>query len=207
MNEFDRFIRQVKDKSGLSYWLFDGQWQRVDQFTILLDLAGQAKAGLACYPNGEILCKFGKITHLPEGVTFLIEPRLNSHPMRYEKNRVRNGAGGALIQHASSKSQSGDPRYYYATRVTNQGSSRIRVIKFGPFDVGIFGVKRDPIKGYYTGEQFQNWYNVEDPAGWIQPGQTVFDPDNYGSGSGVWAYFFEDETGDCFIATAPLTNA
>jgi hypothetical protein len=54
---------------------------------------------------------------------------------------------------------------------------------------------------YFTDQQFEEWYGVE-ADGWIQPGETVTDWDNYGGRGrqGIWAYFCEDEDGKEFIS-------
>jgi hypothetical protein len=41
---------------------------------------------------------------------------------------------------------------------------------------------------YFTDQQFQEWYGVE-ADGWIQPGETLTDWDNYGGRGkqGIWA--------------------
>jgi len=61
---------------------------------------------------------------------------------------------------------------------------------------------REQYRSYYSGKQFQNWYGVKE-SGWIDPGETVIDNDNYGGKSGIWIYFGETEDGEEFIAMAP----
>jgi len=165
MSEYRHFKFQVRNKSGMDFWLLDEGWKQVDHETINSSRAEQAQAGIACYPNGEILCKFGTFQHLPQGISFLIEPRPNKNPLRFDKKFVRNGEGGATARHTRSSSQTGDPRFYYATTITNLSSNRIRAVKFATFAKGFLGIKRDPSNGYYSAEQFQNWYGVSDPEG------------------------------------------
>ena len=110
------------------------------------------------------------------------------------------------MSHGLSRSQPGDIRYYYSTEITNLTTERVRVLKFGPFLRGLFGINRDPETGYYSPTQFREWFRIRDPQGWIEPGEQVCDPDNYGRGDGVWAYFFESSGGQRFIATAPLEH-
>lgn len=166
--------------------------------------ASAAGAGLVAYPSGEVLCAFGEIGRPPVGVHFMNGPEYRDNTPGFDARLVRNGLGGVAITHGPSASQPGDARRFYSTGVRNSGSSRIRVYKFGPFDRGLLGISKEPKAAYYSPRQFREWYRVPDPEGWIAPGEEVCDPDNYGCGRGVWAYFFESIDGDKFIGTAPL---
>ncbi|MEM1354596.1 MAG: hypothetical protein AAGC44_03455 [Planctomycetota bacterium] len=199
----ETFLLYAMQDQGLLFWLWDDQWHLVEAASINPETLNRSSAGLVCYPNGEVICKFGQIYKLPPGVSYLIEPRKNDDKLRYTKRLVRNGEKGALVIHSPPRTQTSESSY--STTITNQSRNKIRVTKFGPFAKGLFGIKKDPVEGYYDSIQFCNWFRVSDPEGWINPGESVCDPDNYGSGDGVWVYFFENEFGDRFISTAPLT--
>lgn len=81
------------------------------------------------------------------------------------------------------------------------------MLKFGGYNLSGDQYVLNTITGdYFTAEDFLNWYGV-DRDGWIKPGQTVSDPNNYGSGKGYWAYFCLNEQGDEFIIGEPIPKS
>ena len=199
-----RFRYHTRVDPELRFWVLGSEWEQCESSSISDDEIRQSKAGLVTYPSGEVLCQYGDSTKAPEGVHFMTGPDYSDDAPGFRRNLVRNGDGGVQVVHGPSRSQAGDARYYYSTEVINLTRHRVKVTKFAPFSRGLFGVKRDPDIGYYSPTQFREWFRVENDQGWIGPGGCVRDPDNYGSGSGVWAFFLESDQGDKFIATAPL---
>ena len=186
------------------FWLFGSAWTRVDAGEVSEASVSSASSGVVGYASGEILCQFGEADTLPAGFHFMSGPTYFDKEPGFRRRLVRNGKGGAQVEHGASRSQQGDPQRHYATKLTNLTERPVRVTKFAPFPKGFFGVPSEPPKGYYSPTQFREWFRVSDPDGWIQPGESVCDPDNYAWGRGVWAYFLEDDRGERFIATAPL---
>jgi hypothetical protein len=58
-----------------------------------------------------------------------------------------------------------------------------------------FGVLREV--GLVTAEDFEEWYGQT--GDWIHPGQSVTDPNNFGSPPVLWAYYYETEEGKRFL--------
>lgn len=204
--EQQRFRYHAKADPELCFWMLGDVWELFDGKSITDDKVCDARAGLVTYPSGEVLCQFGGSRMIPDGVHFMVGPVYQDHKPGYHSSLVRNGEGGVEVWHGPSRSQEGDSRYYYSTVVLNRTCHRIRVTKFAPFKRGLMGIRKEPETGYYSPTQFREWFRVKDEQGWIAPGEQVADPDNYGSGSGIWAYFFETDQGDQFIATSPLEN-
>lgn len=205
-SEKDRYCYHAEADPQLRFWVLTSGWSSVQPESITPDFVREAKAGLVTYPSGEILCQFGIVRQPPPGTHYMRGPVYADDGPGYDRALVRNGKGGVEIAHGPSISQSGDPRQHYSTTLINLSDRKVRVTKFATFARGMLGIKREPIEGYYSPIQFREWYRVPDSEGWIEPNEHVCDPDNYGNGNGVWAYFFEDDRGGAMIATAPLGN-
>ena len=201
-----RFRYHTSADPELGFWVLSTDWEQCEPSEISDDAIRQSKAGLVTYPSGEVLCQYGDFQKTPEGVHFMTGPSYSDSAPGFRRNLVRNGAGGVQVIHGPSRSQAGDSRYYYSTKVINMCQQRVRVAKFAPFSRGLLGVEKEPDIGYYSPTQFREWFRVDDPHGWIRPGAYAQDPDNYGRGHGVWAFFFETDEGESFIATAPLEH-
>jgi hypothetical protein len=89
---------------------------------------------------------------------------------------------------------------HYATHVTNIGKGRVRVVRFGGYAcVGADRFRLHTVTGdLFAAAEFQQWYGVKEPNGWLNPGEVATDPENYGGGCGLWAYELEDERGQRF---------
>lgn len=160
-------------------------------------LLGDVQEYVVAYPSGEVLdhstCRYG----LPSGLYFCDGPVYKDGSAPYTRRNVRNS--NIRIVHASSRMTPTQPEYH-STSITNLTDLHVRVYKFRGLAPGFFGWKDLP-HGYYSPLQFCEWYRVPDSDGWIAPGETVCDPDNWTEGRMMWAYFFENERGDRFIAT------
>jgi hypothetical protein len=58
-------------------------------------------------------------------------------------------------------------------------------------------------KQFYSAAEFREWYGLGSSE-WIEPGQAVSDPNNYGSPPVLWAYYCELASGQQFIAGGAL---
>ena len=205
-DEQKRYFHHAREDSHLSFWLNnEGVWERFAASDISKEVL-DGRSGLVAYPSGEVLCQLGEVGSLPEGVHFMTGPNYTDDGANFSRRLVRAGRGAVRITHGKSASQLGATQWYYSTTLRNDKPCPIRVTKFGPLLRGFLGIRRNPEDGYYSPLQFREWFRVPDPEGWIETGEVVCDPDNYGSGNGVWAYFLETKQGDRFISTVPLEN-
>jgi hypothetical protein len=154
------------------------------------------------YPSGEIVDEYMLSGTLPDGVYFMEGPTYQDDSDKYCKKMVNNEI--VIITHGECLSRPDDPEYYSTTIMNNSGVG-IRIYKFVGLGklFGVFG-PRDDGSGYYSPRQFIEWFRVRDKKGWIAPGESVTDPENWSGGAGIWAYFFEKENGGRFISTVPL---
>ena len=112
---------------------------------------------------------------------------------------LASGKNWLKIEHASNREDRQKP--YYATSITNISTERIRVDRFGTYiQTGKTLVLHSITGGFYSGQQFQQWYNLQNQ--WIEPGQTVGDPNNHSSLGAYWAYFGTTISGQQFVAGA-----
>lgn len=168
--------------------------------------AKNVKRFLVTYLNGEVLYSPRlprSLYPLPDGAYFLERHQNPSPPLLPNQSHIAEGQQYIKISHGKSKSQSRNPRYY-STSLQNISGKKIRVTRFAAFTEKDGQYVLSTVSGeYFTDRQFQEWYGVE-ADGWIQPGETVTDWENYGGRSGqrIWAYFCEDEDGKEFIAAA-----
>ena len=154
------------------------------------------------YPSGEIVDHFRMRGRPPEGAHFMEGPTYQDDSSKYKKSLVDNKM--VSMAHGPCLSRP-DEAEYYSTTITNLSDVRIRILKF----VGLwktFGLfaPRDDGSGYYSPRHFIEWFRVSDKEGWIAPSESVTDPENWGAGAGIWAYFLEKEGGGQFIGTIPL---
>jgi hypothetical protein len=91
---------------------------------------------------------------------------------------------------------------YYATSITNRSTEKIRIDRFGTYiQTGKTLVLCSITGGFFSRQQFQEWYELGDSQ-WLEPGQTVTDPNNYSSRGVYWAYFGASASGEKFVAGA-----
>jgi len=199
MNEGQiRFKYHLENDESLRFFLYNKEWKEYAVSKITDELILSANAAIVSYPSGEAMFFYGRLKQLPKDITFNQGPSYTDNTPGYSKQLVKEGLGKVKIWHGDSISQDGDPRTQYSTSVKNESDRKIRVIKFAPFDKSLFG-KLHLSGKYYSPTQFMEWFRVDDNEHWIMPGQTVCDPDNFGSGRGAWLYFFEDDLGERFI--------
>lgn len=90
-------------------------------------------------------------------------------------------------------------RDHYSTTLTNISDQRVRVLKFGGYlKKGRMYVLNTITGRFFTAEDFKEWYGQS--GDWIDPGESVTDPNNYGSPPVIWAYYCETEDGRKFLA-------
>ena len=105
------------------------------------------------------------------------------------------------IEHSSNREDRQKP--YYATSITNISTESIRIDRFGTYiQTGKTLVLHSLTGGFSSSQQFREWYNLGESQ-WIEPGQTVGDPNNHSSLGVYWAYFGTTASGRQFVAGAP----
>jgi hypothetical protein len=94
------------------------------------------------------------------------------------------------------------PKPYYSTSITNRSAENLRIDRFAtyiPKDKTI--VLYSITGGVFSAQQFQEWYELGQNL-WIEPGQTVTDPNNHSNVGIYWAYFGTTASGQQFVAGA-----
>jgi hypothetical protein len=82
----------------------------------------------------------------------------------------------------------------YETRLTNRCLHAVRVTHFGAYTFrdGLWRLNTIA-NGFFTDRQFREWYGTPDD-GWLGPGASGVDRENYGRGA-LWVFFFETSEG------------
>jgi hypothetical protein len=141
----------------------------------------RVRAFVVAYGSGEILDAVSAAGPLPEGVHWVATPaQADGSSPRLPPTEEEIRAGEMYMKLTFGRSGA-RPRNstYYSTSLTN--------------------VSRDITNAMFTSQQFREWYGTRDEQGWIAPGETVMDPNNYGSPFSLWTYFGESEGGATFV--------
>lgn len=151
---------------------------------------------IVAYSSGELLDESGKADYLPKGVSEVRDSGIkDDNELALEQVDLT----GTILEigHLSNKKH---PRKgHYITEITNRTGSPMQIIKFGGYDSENGKLLLSTVTdSFYTQEQFNEWFNVQND-GWIEPGETVRDPNNYGSGDAYWVYFCQNREGKSFI--------
>ncbi len=113
---------------------------------------------------------------------------------------LRGGKSFLDIQHLVDREDRQKP--YYSTSITNRSAEKLRIDKFGTYtltdDVLVLHTMTG---GFFSAQQFQSWYDLGEGC-WIEPGQTVTDPNNHSKVGVYWVYFGSSASGEQFVAGA-----
>jgi len=202
--EFDRyhfFVRISDDGMGSPRWrrvksLVENTLETVEGELISF---AEAKAILVAYPNGEILTATGNVFPLPEGCRFLEhkEPETDVLDML----KIEEGNRYLSITYAKSPSRNERGITYYSTRITNVSQEPVRIDRYGGYvNIDEKWTLHNASGAFYDSEQFLSWYGMTEGEEWIQPGESVCDPSNYGGIPAIWAYYFETQSGKKMVA-------
>jgi hypothetical protein len=105
------------------------------------------------------------------------------------------------VQHSTERPNRHKP--YYSTIITNRSTEKIRIDRFGTYiRKGRAIVLHSITGGYFSPQQFQEWYGVGGHA-WLEPGRSVTDPNNHSNLNLYWAYTCTTASGRQFVAGAP----
>jgi hypothetical protein len=117
-----------------------------------------------------------------------------------ERTDLEVGKSWLDIQHRRNPQDRQKP--YYSTIITNRSTQRIRIDRFGTYiKIGKTLVLHSITGGFFSRQQFQEWYALGHNQ-WIEPGQTVTDPNNHSNLGVYWAYFSTTASGEEFVAGA-----
>ena len=111
-------------------------------------------------------------------------------------------AGQSLVRVTFGRSTA-DPnsRDRYSTTLTNVSRKPVRVLKFAGYTKSGSAFALNTVTGqFFTAADFKEWYGQR--GEWIAPGQSVTDPNNYGSPPVLWAYYCEAQGGERFVTGA-----
>lgn len=162
----------------------------------------EVRSFIVAYSSGEILDSLEAFQPLPPGTDFA-QRLVGREQDVLDVESLAEGRQYVRITYGPCARRPMD-RSHYTTMLKNVADERLRVRKFG----GYVRKGRDwvccNITGtLFTAEQFRVWYGMGERE-WIEPGQEVSDPDNYGSRPVIWAYHCETESGRTFVAGARL---
>jgi hypothetical protein len=160
----------------------------------------QTTAFVATYPSGEILLTSTPTPKtLPKGAFFV---RRATGRRTDTLTDADVSATSSCIAVAFGPRRSTPTRGdVYATKVTNRCAHPVRVTQFGAYSrIGGVWKLNTIADGFFTGQQFREWYGVPGD-GWLAPGASATDPENYGPGA-LWVYFFETRDGQSGRALA-----
>ena len=117
-----------------------------------------------------------------------------------EWDELTAGKSWLAVSHSQDRDRIDKP--YYATSITNRSTEKIRIDRFGTYiQTGKTLVLCSITGGFFSRQQFQEWYELGDSQ-WLEPGQTVIDPNSYSSRGVYWAYFGTSASGEKFVAGA-----
>jgi hypothetical protein len=158
----------------------------------------EVKAFIVAYPNGQVVdCELAGLP-LPPMMSGL-QPGRNREKNILRLTDLKEGQKYIQVKYGRSGVQPHD-RSHYSTTLTNISEQRIRVLRFAGYTKGPEGWRLNTVTGtFYSAEEFWNWYELGQKE-WIGPGESVTDPNNYGSPPMLWVYFCQAEDGKEFIA-------
>jgi hypothetical protein len=111
--------------------------------------------------------------------------------------------GNTLLQVQHSTERTNRHKPYYSTTITNRSTEKIRIDRFGTYiRTGKAIVLHSITGGYFSTQQFQEWYDVGDD-GWLEPGRSVTDPNNHSNLDLYWVYTCTTASGRQFTAGVP----
>jgi hypothetical protein len=159
--------------------------------------AADIRAYVIAYPSGALLDHRGP-TRLPlpswvgglEPANVREQDKLTPADLKQGQAFVRVVFGRSTAQPAS--------REHYSTTLTNVSDRRVRVLKFAGYSKSGSAYVLNTVTGrFFSPQEFREWYNQS--GNWIEQGQSVTDPNNYGSPPVLWAYYIEAEGGGEYL--------
>jgi hypothetical protein len=160
------------------------------------------RAFAVAYPNGQLLDFEPCGLALPKGLDGL-SPASRADSDVLHLNDLEPGRAFIQITYGPCATRP-LKRSYYATTLKNISTERIRVHRFAGYARSGEGWKLFTVtRQFYSAAEFREWYGLASSM-WIEPGQAVTDPNNYGSPPVLWAYYCESESGKHFVSGGVL---
>ena len=157
---------------------------------------------IATYPNGEILNLENIFYPFPDSVHALKSGEKSSAPVILNDDLIQKGKNLVKITYDYSQMDN-QGEIYFSTILTNISNQEIRIEQFTTVCENNGHYYRNTAAVIDSSVQpFQNWKSITNLY-WINPGQSVTDPHNYGGVQAHWAFFCQTEDADFFIAVAP----
>ena len=206
-----RLLAHFRDRKD--YRLFIGMppaapaiWVEVDGFTSnsvtlrdskVVDLS-EVTAYFVAYPSGALVdYRCPNQLPVPGWVQFPEKAAVSDQDLLKEAD-LKDGRSLVRIDFGKSTSEA-NSRDHYSTKLTNTSGRRVRVLRFGGYTKAGNGFSLNTITSrFFTAEDFKEWYGQK--GEWIEPGESLTDPNNSGSPPVLWAYFCEAEGGRRFLA-------
>jgi hypothetical protein len=156
----------------------------------------KVKSWIVAYSTtGEILDSEALFDPLPS----VVKPISANPAVRipsFTKEALQAGERLVEIQFATSPTHP-ERHTHFATRLTNRSDDKIRCLAFAAYRSRGTVFTLTTVTGtIFSSEQFAEWYAVR-RGGWIEPGESICDPSNYGENC-WWVYYFETERGKHF---------
>ncbi|EEF59157.1 hypothetical protein Cflav_PD1649 [Pedosphaera parvula Ellin514] len=165
--------------------------------------AKEVHSYLVVYPNKEVLNGVNLFAPLPAGITFLEPAAGSKESLMLDSAEMKFGRIVIQVQHKNFR-RDAEGKMIYSTKIKNISQGRIRITCFAGFRPAGNKYVLNTVTGkFFSADQFIAWYDAP-KDGWIAAGQEVADDNNYGGGSGLWAFFGETETRETFIGVAEL---
>ena len=162
----------------------------------VLDLS-EVAAYFVAYPSGTLVdYRCPNDLPVPEWVKFPEKSGVPDHD-ELTADDLKEGRSVVRVTFGKSRSKPGS-RHHYSTTLTNLSTKRVQVLKFGGYTkVGKVFTLNTISQRFFTAEDFKEWYDQK--GDWLEPGESVTDPNNYGSPPVLWAYYCEAEGGGKFV--------
>ena len=185
------------------------QWVAVDRvegdIAILrygqrIALAG-VRAFVVAYPTGRVLDGENVFRPLPRGVHYVRrEPKPAIETL--EPEALTRGNEFLAVEFAQSRTRPANPKYY-ETRLRNISPEPLRIKRFAGYAPSSGTYHLHTITGsHFATDDFKEWYGLGEDE-WIQPGNSVADPNNYSKfRETLWAFHGETASGMPFVAGA-----
>jgi hypothetical protein len=156
----------------------------------------EVRAFVVTYPSGEVLATSmpqPSPKNLPAGA-FFARPTDQGAGSTLTDEEVEQASADVKIVFGAVRTVKGRGNVY-ETRVLNKGKTPIRITHFGAYTKrGETWTLNTIVEGFFTAQQFQEWYGVPED-GWLAPGASGMDRENYGPNC-LWVYFFETREGE-----------
>lgn len=162
----------------------------------------EVRAFAVAYPNGQLVDSELCGLLWPKNLSGL-RPASRAVSDVLHPDELKPGSDYILVSYGPSTTRPRE-RSYYTTTLKNISAERVRILRFAGYrQTGDSWSLSTVTKRFYSADEFREWYGLG-PNEWIEPGQTVGDPNNYGTPPVLWAYYCETASGKHFVTGGVL---